>query len=63
MTTFTAAGEPAGLVEIAQLHGFISVALLGAQLQDLTRTGLEDRNRDDIALIVKYLRHPDLAAE
>ena len=33
MTTFTAAGQAAGLVEKAELHRLVSVALFGAQLQ------------------------------
>ncbi len=28
MTTFTAAGQAAGLIEKAQLHGLVSVAIL-----------------------------------
>jgi hypothetical protein len=63
MTTFAATGQAPGLVEIAQLRRLVSVALLGAQLKNLAGTGLNNRDGNDSAALVKYLRHPDLAAE
>ena len=60
--TLAAGGQTAGLVEKAQLHGLVSVALFRPELKDVTGTGFDHRDRDDIALVVN-LRHPDLAAE
>src|SRR5262249_30986459 len=63
MTTFTAAGEASGLVEKAELHCVVAVALLAADLEHVTRARLHDRDGDAIPRFVINLRHPDLAAE
>ena len=63
MTTFAAAGQPARLVEEAELHRLVSVALHGAQLEHVARAGLDHGDRHRVAALVKNLRHPDLAAE
>ena len=63
MTAVAAAGKTTGLVEKAQLNGFVSVPLLGPHLEDVARTGLDHRHRDHLAGLVENLRHPDLAAE
>ena len=63
MTTFTAAGQAAGLVEKADLHRLVAVALRGAQLQHVAGPGFDHGHRDYVAGFVKNLSHPDLAAE
>jgi hypothetical protein len=47
----------------AELHGVVAVAIGGAHLQHVARTGLDHRDRDRFPGFVKYLCHPDLAAE
>ena len=39
MTTFTATGQAAGLIEKAELNRFVAIALLGANLEHVTRAG------------------------
>ena len=63
MTTFTATGQAAGLIDKAQLDRFVAVASVGADLQHVARAGLDHRHRDHLARFVEDLRHPDLAAE
>ena len=63
MTTFTATGQAAGLIEKAELHRFVAIALLGANLEHVTRARLNDGDGDAIPRLVINLRHPDLAAE
>src|SRR5690606_23268675 len=63
MAPFTACGEPAGLVEIAHLHGFVTVALHGPDLKDVARSSRNHRDRDRRARFVIDLSHSDLAAE
>ena len=58
-----AAGKTTGLVEIAQLNGFVAVLLLRPHLEDVAGAGLDHGHRDDLAGRVENLRHPDLAAE
>ena len=56
----TAAGEPPGLVEIADLDRFVAVPLLRAQLQHVARAGLNDRHRNGRSGFVENLSHPTL---
>ena len=63
VTTFTAAGQAAGLIEKAELHRFVAIPLLGADLKHVARARFDHRDRDHIARFVVNLRHPDLAAE
>ena len=63
MAASGAAGKTTGLVEIAQLNGFVAVLLLRPQLKDVARAGLDHGCRDHLAGRVENLRHPDLAAE
>ena len=63
VAALAAAGKTTRLVAEADLHGFIAVAVGGADLQDAAWTGLDHGDRDHFPGFVKYLRHPDLAAE
>ena len=63
MTTLAAAGQTAGLIEKAELHRFVAIALGRANLQHVAGAGLDHRHRHDVARFVVNLRHPDLAAE
>ena len=58
-----AAGKATGLVEIAQLNGFIAVFLLRPHLKDVAGPGLDHGHRHHLAGRIENLRHPDLSAE
>src|SRR5207244_4281097 len=45
-TTFTAAGEAPRLIEKAELHCVVAVALLGSDLEHVTRARLHDGHGD-----------------
>src|SRR5690606_25305321 len=60
MTTLTTNSQPTRLIGEPQLDGFIAIAVGSADLQDVTRTGLNDRNRHDVPCFIKYLSCPDL---
>jgi hypothetical protein len=63
MTTFTAGGQAAGFIAKPELDRLITVAIGRLDLQHAAGAGLNDRYRYGIAAFVKYLCHPDLAAE
>ena len=63
MTTFTATGQAAGLIEKTQLHRVVTVTLLRAHLKHATRARLNDGDGDAIPRRIINLCHPDLAAE
>ena len=51
------------LVGEAELHGDISVAVLGADLEDRARAAFQHRHRDGDAVGLENLGHADFAAE
>ena len=55
MTTFTAAGQAARLIEKAELDRFVAIALLGADLEHVTRAGLHDGDGDALSRFVVNL--------
>src|SRR5687768_7133296 len=63
MTTLTAKGQAAGLIEKAELNRFVTIALQRANLENATRAGLNDRDGNGVASLVINLCHPDLSAE
>ena len=63
MTPNRTTGQPAGLVEKANLNGCIAVPLDRTHLSHRTRTSFNHGDRHHGAAGVKHLRHPDLAAE
>jgi hypothetical protein len=63
VTASTAAGKTTWLIQIPQLNRFVTIALLRFQLQDVARTGLDHRHRDDLPSRIIDLCHPDLTAE
>ena len=52
-----------GHVAVAELHGVVAVALLGAQAGDPARAGLHDGDALDHAVLDEQLGHPDLCAK
>src|SRR5262245_52438910 len=63
VTTLTATGQAAGLIEKAQLHRFVAIALRRANLEHATRARLNDGDGDAIPRRIVNLCDPDLAAE
>jgi len=63
VTTFAAAGQSSRLIREAHLHGLVPIALRGTELEYVARTCLDNRDGNHVPDFVKYLRHPDLAAE
>jgi hypothetical protein len=61
--SLAAGGETTRLVQKAQLHGLIPVAILRLELKDVTGTCFNHCDRDDVARRIVNLRHPDLSAE
>src|ERR1041385_9112049 len=56
--------EPALLVRAEpELERGVAVALPGADLRDGARSRFDHGHRDDVALLVEELRHPDLLAD
>jgi hypothetical protein len=55
--------QPPRLVSKPQLNRIIPVAIHGFDLENMTRSGLNYRNRHHPSIGLKYLRHSDLAAE
>ena len=55
----------AGLFDVAEakLHGGVAVAILGSDLRDDTRTGLNDGHRNGTAFIGEDLGHAQLLAQ
>ena len=47
----------------ANLDGVVAVGGNGLDLRNDAGAGLNDRNGDDVIVLVKHLGHPDLAAE
>src|SRR3954471_6997209 len=50
-------------IPVAQLHGRVAVALVGAQPGDPAGPGLDDGDAVDPAVLAEDLRHPDLSSE
>jgi hypothetical protein len=63
MTSLTASGQAARLIEKAELNGIVAIAIGSAQLEYAARTCLEYGDRDCSPGFVKNLSHPDLTAE
>ena len=63
MTANRPTGQPAGLVEKANLNGRIAVTLDRTHLSHRTRTSFNHGDRHHSAVGIKHLRHPDLAAK
>lgn len=63
VTAFRTRGPMARDIEIPQLNGFVTVAFGGSNLQDVARTGLNDRYGNGSPLFIENLSHADLAAK
>ena len=63
MTTLTATGQTARLVAEAELHGFVAITLLRADLHDAARADFEHGDRDDDAPFFENLGHADFLTE
>jgi hypothetical protein len=63
VTALATTGQSAWLVPVTQLHGLVPVAVAGAHLQNMARSGLDYGDRNYFPGLVIDLRHPDLAAE
>jgi hypothetical protein len=63
MPTFAASGQTSGFIAEAKLNRFVVIAIGRADLQHAAWAGFDHCHRNDGARLVKYLCHPDLAAE
>jgi hypothetical protein len=63
MTALCATRKTARLVPETQLDRIIPIAIDGFDLQNMTRTRLNNGHRNQSSIRLKYLRHSDLSAE
>jgi hypothetical protein len=63
VTTLTATRQTTRLVLKTQLNGLIAISIFTANLQHMTRTRLDNRNRHCLPVLQVNLCHPDFAAE
>jgi hypothetical protein len=63
MATLATTGKTPRLVAKPQLNRLIAIGLNRPQLQHNARTGLYDRDGNQVARLVVHLRHSNLAAE
>ena len=63
MTALAAGSQTPRLIEKAQLHRFVTIALGRPNLQHVAGASLNHRHRHDVALLVVNLRHSYFATQ